>query len=153
MKAFHEISAAFSNAPEGVTARNFIDQPVITPPQMLQKRPEITRNPEPVIAPTRYEGTPEGAPAEIGTIYRSNSTPVFLSPDSVGEQADIGDREPHRRPSMTRTERLLQEIKARMPRHCPACGSEEIAPLFWSDPTVDVWDCCRCAAIFSGRGD
>jgi hypothetical protein len=49
-----------------------------------------------------------------------------------------------------RHDALLAEIRARMPRCCPACGSD-VTPLFWA--TVDVWRCDACRAICSGRGD
>jgi ribosomal protein L37AE/L43A len=49
-----------------------------------------------------------------------------------------------------RHEALLAEIRARMPRRCPSCGSD-VTPLFWRG--VDVWRCDACRAICSGRGD
>lgn len=48
---------------------------------------------------------------------------------------------------------IAQALRDRHPRRCPSCGSDAIAPLFWPDASLDVWDCQRCAAIFSGRGD
>lgn len=43
----------------------------------------------------------------------------------------------------------------RMPQRCPDCGSTWIAPTFWPDASLDVWDCSNpeCHAVFSGRGD
>lgn len=40
-----------------------------------------------------------------------------------------------------------------LPDRCPACGSRQIAPLFWPDPSLDVYDCANpaCHAIWSHR--
>jgi single-stranded DNA-binding protein len=54
-----------------------------------------------------------------------------------------------------RLDRVHEAISARYPRRCPSCGSKWIAPTFWPDASLDVWDCAEpeCRAIFSGRGD
>lgn len=44
-------------------------------------------------------------------------------------------------------------LTALTPTRCPNCGSRAIAPLFWPDASLNVFDCCDCLAIFSGRGD
>lgn len=48
-----------------------------------------------------------------------------------------------------------EAVDATTPRWCPSCGSKWIAPTFWPDASLDVWDCAEpeCRAIFSGRGD
>jgi hypothetical protein len=43
-----------------------------------------------------------------------------------------------------------RQLLAVTPTRCPACGSREIAPLFWGG--MDVLG-CGCGAVFSGRGD
>jgi ribosomal protein L37AE/L43A len=52
-----------------------------------------------------------------------------------------------------RLDRVHESIMARYPRRCGSCGSRAIAPLFWPDASLDVWDCSDCGAIFSGMGD
>lgn len=70
--------------------------------------------------------------------------PWYCQPPMTAERwAAISER-------MATRERQLLAVT---PTRCPACGSREIAPLFWPDATLDVFDCRRCASIFSGRGD
>jgi hypothetical protein len=40
-----------------------------------------------------------------------------------------------------------------LPSTCPNCGSREIAPLFWPDPSLDRYSCFNpeCLAEFGWR--
>lgn len=40
-----------------------------------------------------------------------------------------------------------------LPTRCSQCGSKEISPLFWPDPSIDEYQCYEptCMAIFGWR--
>jgi hypothetical protein len=133
-KRFHEITGHFSNDPQGVTARNFTDQPVIEAVQALQKPAEITGNRGPVIDPTRYAECSVSPTAGMDKRYRETDTslslhPAFLSTRAFWESLTVGD----------------------VPDRCPACSSRNVAPLFWPDPSLDQYECVDCGALFCWR--
>lgn len=142
MKAFHEITGTFSNPTAGVTDRNFTDQTEITPAQVLQKWPEITRNTSHVIDPTRYGSAPEQAPSGAD-IYREkvslDTSHPNVDEDLVSRRTAMGRRE--------RLRRLKSEIKARQPYTCPHCGSGALLPSFATDRRA-TWICADCDREF-----
>lgn len=121
-RALHEITRPVCNQEAPITGRNY----EISGAQALQIGPVISCNQESTIESGDYKGGPDPR-VEIGIGVLRTPVSLYTASPSV------------------------RKAMLNLPTRCPACGSENIAPLFIDDR--DAWDCAErnCHAMWTNN--